>query len=78
MEGVESSLADTITPQSWKVETEINSLVHSFWWPLSSSPNEENTNLYNSSHKLGPYIQRVVLHHVEGHCAHDQHMLLVM
>lgn len=34
--------------------------------------------LYNSSHKLSPYIQRVVLHHVESHCAHYQHMLLVM
>lgn len=34
--------------------------------------------LYNSSHELSPYIQRVVLHHVEGHCTHDQYMLLVM
>lgn len=34
--------------------------------------------LYNSSHKLSPYIQRVVLHHVEGYCTHYQHMLLVM
>lgn len=34
--------------------------------------------LYNSSHELSPYIQRVVLHHVEGHCTHDQYVLLVM
>lgn len=34
--------------------------------------------LYNSSHKLSSYIQRVVLHHVESHSAHYQHMLLVM
>lgn len=38
----------------------------------------QNVYLYNSSHKLSSYIQRVVLHHVEGHCAHYQHMLLVM
>lgn len=34
--------------------------------------------LYNAGHKLSAYIQRVVLHHVEGDCAHYQHMLLVM
>lgn len=34
--------------------------------------------LYNSSHKLSSHIQRIVLHHVEGHRAHYQHMLLVM
>lgn len=45
---------------------------------LSSRRTEPNTNLYNSSHKLRPYVQRIVLHHVEGHCAHDQHVLLVV
>lgn len=34
--------------------------------------------LYNCSHKLSSNIQRVVLHHVEGHCTHHQHMQLVM
>lgn len=37
-----------------------------------------NVYLYNASHKLSPYVQRVVLHHVEGHGAHHQHMLLVV
>lgn len=37
-----------------------------------------NIYLYNSSHKLSPYVQRVVLHHIEGHCTHYQHMLLVV
>lgn len=34
--------------------------------------------LYNSSHELGSDIQRVVLHHVKGHSAHHQHMLLIV
>lgn len=49
-----------------------------FWWTFPSLPTGQNIDLYNSSHKLSPHIQRVVLHHVKGHCAHDQHMLLVM
>lgn len=34
--------------------------------------------LYNSRHELGTDIQRVVLHHVKGHSAHHQHMLLIV
>lgn len=34
--------------------------------------------LYNPSHELGTDIQRVVLHHVKGHSAHHQHMLLIV
>lgn len=34
--------------------------------------------LYDTSHELGTDIQRVVLHHVKGHSAHHQHMLLIV
>lgn len=37
-----------------------------------------STHLNDPGIELGPYIQGVVLHHVEGHRTHHQHMLLVV
>jgi len=40
--------------------------------------NVASTHLNDPGIELGPYIQGVVLHHVEGHRTHHQHMLLIV